>query len=115
MVTVRLEQHPLLRTVAETVRGWKHRSPKNALDSLDICLLRALLRATHNGTRGTDAYGLVLELGGFPYLFNHGIGVKDVMRRTERLKRMGLATGSLKNSEFYPNNDSIILYPSIRD
>lgn len=77
-------------------------------------MLRSLRRATAAGPKGTDLYGLVLEMGGFPYLAKHKLKTTDVLVKSSRLHSLGLATGSLKGGTFRINSDMLAIYPDLR-
>ena len=96
MAAWRTRHRPLALLFNNTSRDSSSRLPGNTLDDIDMHMLRSLRRATAAGPKGTDLYGLVLEMGGFPYLAKHKLKTTDVLVKSSRLHSLGLATGSLK-------------------
>ena len=114
MVAWRTSHRPLARLFNNTSRDPSSRLPRNTLDDIDMHILRSLRRATAAGPKGTDLYGLVLEMGGFPYLAKHKLKISDVLGKSSRLHSLGLATGSLKGGTFRINSDMLAIYPDPR-
>ena len=104
----------MARMAKGAMRRDNPRLPWNSLDSTDLHMLRSLHGATGTGTKGTDLYGLVLEMGGFPYLSARGIRVRDVVSRSSRLAELGLVKGSLRDGSLHIDVNSIDIYPEPR-
>lgn len=114
MVAWRTRHKPLANLFNHTARDSSSRLPGNTLDYIDIHILKSLHRATAAGSKGTDLYGLVLEMGGFPYMARHKLKISDVLGKSSRLYSLGLATGSLRDSTFRLNSDRLAIYPGLR-